>query len=571
MKPFYFQEEAIQSVFDFFNEGNGGNPIIGLPTGTGKSLVVAELMKRTLMQWPQQRIMMLTHRKELISQNHEKITTVWPTAPAGIFSASHGKRQANLNLTFGGIATLVRNLGKFNQYNCPDYLIIDECHLLSPNSETMYQKVINHFRAIKPWFWVLGLTATPYRLKQGMLNEGENSIFTHFCYNLTDYKSFNRLIDENFLIPLTSKPTDTKYDLTSVATTGGEYNQKQLQATLDREELTRQCLTEIVETGWDRKHWIIFGSGIQHCEHIQEMLQNEFKIPTAIVHSKRKDRDENIANFKVGNVRCLVNNDVLTTGFDFPGIDLIGVLTGTKSPNKWVQLLGRGTRPIWLPGHDIHTFEGRQASIQESGKTNCLVLDFGANIERLGPINDPVKPKAPGKRRNGDQGAPIKVCGNIECLEYVHASLPNCPECGYEFPINTNLTNHASDGELIKRDKPEEPPKVERFTPTTIGYDFHCKKGGTPSLKVTYICGLMRFKEWVPIGHPTAYGLGIKWWQKACVDPAKPAPATVDEALKRKDELRTPEYISVWVNKKHPEITNHGYPEREPTIDGSID
>src|SRR4029079_8138707 len=108
---------------------------------------------------------------------------------------------------------------------------------------------------------------------------------------------------------------------------------------------------------------------------------------------------------RAGEVRALVNNNILTTGYDDPTIDLIMVLRPTMSVVLWVQMLGRGTRPVFPPGYDSETLEQRMAAIMASGKFDCLVLDYAGNTRRLGPINDPVIPAPP--KSKGTRDAPV--------------------------------------------------------------------------------------------------------------------------------------------------------------------
>jgi DNA repair protein RadD len=166
--PRWYQEEAIKSIFSYFME-NDGNPIIALPTGTGKSIVIADFVKKVFSYYQGQRVMMLTHVKELIKQDYQKLIDVWPTAPAGIYSAGLNRRDHLYPITFAGIASVHKKPELFGKQ---DLAIIDECHLVSARSNTMYLKFIDAMRAINPALKVIGLTATKYRLGQGLLTEG---------------------------------------------------------------------------------------------------------------------------------------------------------------------------------------------------------------------------------------------------------------------------------------------------------------------------------------------------------------------------------------------------------------
>jgi DNA repair protein RadD len=101
----YYQEDAISAIFKYFSS-HTGNPILALPTGTGKSIVIAEFVRRVLQTWPGQRIIMLTHVKELIAQNAAKLQSIWPNAPMGIYSAGLNSRDMMMPIVFGGVQSV---------------------------------------------------------------------------------------------------------------------------------------------------------------------------------------------------------------------------------------------------------------------------------------------------------------------------------------------------------------------------------------------------------------------------------------------------------------------------------
>ncbi len=537
----WYQDEAEYAIFDYFQAGNIGNPVVAMPTGTGKSIVIANFVRRVFGYWPNQRIMMLTHVKELIEQNAEKLLSVWPTAPLGIYSAGLKSRDMILPIVFGGVQSVSKAIKKtvesddgtpahLKHFGWRDLVIIDECHLLGPNEDTMYQYVIAELLKINPHLKVIGLTATPYRLKQGMITD-DDGLFTDLCYDITGIDAFNRLIAEGYLSPLIPKRTNVEIDTSGVRMSAGDFNGKQLNEVAD--EITYDAVKEMVEQGQDRQSWLVFASGVENAEHVASMLQS-FGIPAAASHSKLKpaENDARIKAFKSGELRALVNNNKLTTGFDHPPIDLIGMLRPTMSPGLWVQMLGRGTRPS--PG----TF-----------KENCLVLDFAGNTRRLGPINDPVKPRKPGK---GGGDAPVRICE--VCGVYNHASARTCVSCGSEFSFETKIFKTAGTEELLRSDA----PVVEYFDVQKVIYNLHEKRNdqnvltSPPSIKVSYFCGFQMFNEWVCLEHGGLPGKRARdWWRQRH---AEEPPVTTYEALRRVSELRVPNRIRVWTNKKYPEI-----------------
>jgi DNA repair protein RadD len=541
-----YQEFAIASIFEYFEEGGQGHPIVAMPTGTGKSVVIGGFVKEALSRFPGSRIIKLTHVKELIEQNFEKLLALWPTAPAGICSAGLNRKDTQYPITFAGIATVVKIAERFGRI---DLLLIDECHLVSPNANTMYRAFINALLEINPYLKVIGFTATKYRLGQGMLVE-EGGIFTDVCCDMTTMEGFNWFVSEGYLCPLIPKRTAMALETDGVKVQGGEFVLKQLQECVDKAEITYAALQEAQSLAYDRKHWLIFASGIEHTEHIASMLDS-LNIPATFIHSKipKAQRDARINAFRNGEVQAMVNNGILTTGFDYPDIDLIIMLRPTQSPGLWVQMLGRGTRPSYADGFDLSTTEGRLAAIQNSEKKNCLVLDFARNTKRLGPINDPVLPRRKGK---GGGSAPVRICE--ECGTYCHASLRVCPHCGIEFPMSVKFGVHAGEEELIAKDEPQ----VETFKVDRVVYSEHQKQDKPPTIKVSYYCGLRIFNEWVCLEHE---GYPRKksrdWWRDRAQDDFPPE--TTSEALGLIKDLRTPTFIRVWINKKYPEILSYEY------------
>lgn len=525
MQPRYYQDEAVQALFDYFARARG-NPLVALPTATGKSVVIALFCYRALNWYPQTRILMLTHVKELISQNYHKLVEAWPRAPAGVYSAGLGRKDIFKQITFGGIQSVANNVEAFGHI---DLVGIDEAHLVGPEEESRYQQVIAQLKQVNPHLKVFGLTATWWRKKQGALtNDG---LFTEICYNKTKPEDFKRFIAEGYLSPLVTKKTNTHFDLSGVGMIGGEYNLKQLEAAVDQETVTHAALREICEHGQDRRAWLLFCSGISHAEHCAQILTN-WGIRTGVVHSKisKHERDQVLQDWYAGKLRAVTNNNVLTTGIDYPAIDLIAALRPTQSSLLHVQMLGRGMRPS-LP----------------TGKVNCLCLDFAGNTARCGPVDDPNIPGRP--RPNGTHDAPVKICD--VCNAYNHASARFCDVCASEFPTVEKLSSSASTHDVMTADI----PVIETFDVTNVLYANHLSKANNHSIKVTYFAGIRAFYEYIQIGATGYQGhKASMWWkQRHYIDP----PETVEDALRFTSELRVPTRIRVWVNKQYPEVLSH--------------
>lgn len=542
-----YQQEAQDAIFNYFmsHPDPKDNPVVAMPTGTGKSPVIASFVHQILSWWPGQRILMLVHVKELVEQNAKTMRRIWPAAPLGVFSAGLGLRISHMPITFAGVKSVAANMNLFGRQ---DIIIVDEAHLIPEDEESEYNKVIAYFRALNPNVRVVGLSATPYRMGMGMITDGK--LFTDVCYDITGLNAFNKLLDEGYLAPLIPILTKTQLSVEGVGKRGGDFVGAQLEKAVNREHLTRAALTEAVWSAADRKHWLIFAAGVQHVQDVHEMLTKEFGISAVMVHGKLSpaERDEALRQFKDGEVQACINNNILTTGFDMPALDCIIMLRPTTSVGLHVQILGRGTRPFYMPGYDLDTVTGRLAAIAASPKRNCLVLDFAGNVSRLGPINDPRIPKR-GVKGLGD--IPVKVCDACGCQCHISARV--CDGCGEPFIIQEKITETASTAEIIAK---VEPPRVEEFLVQRVTYQKMARAGKVPHLRASYYCGVQRFTEAVCLEHYHSQIIhkARKWWEERS---PLPVPASIDEAVEKQGSLRPPISIKVWVNTPNPRIMSH--------------
>lgn len=544
MQVRYYQEAGVWALYEYF-QNNTGNPLVAMPTASGKSVVIAEFIRSIFSYFQGQRVLNLTHVKELIGQNYQKLIAAWPLAPAGVYSAGL-KRYEVRPITFAGIASVVN---KADLFGFVHLVIIDEAHLVSPHEDTMYQNFIADLKKVNPDLKIIGLTATPFRNGQGMLTQPiqtkhgpRPSMFTDICYNLCTVSGINRLISEGFLAPLIPKPTDTPLNVENVRTVKGEFDLNQLQIAVDKMEVTRKAIAETIKFANSeerpRVKWIAFAAGIEHSDHVAAEMREQ-GINARSVHSKspQKWRDESVEWFKekTDEVRCLVNNGCFTTGFDVPELDLIVMLRPTQSPSLWVQMLGRGMRVApWV------------------GKENCMVLDFARNTERLGPVNDPRIPRPKGMKGGGE--VPIKICE--ACGSYNHSSVRFCTCCGARFPEVVKIVETAATKELLRSDKPE----VHVFEVDHVEYTPHVppRQDKPPSLKATYSCGkYRRFTEFICLEHDGYAGQRARefWKTSAHTEP----PVSVEEARQRLNELRQPTHIRVWTNSARPQVLAHDY------------
>jgi len=543
IQPRDYQIECVDAAFDYLAT-NAGNPLLALPTGTGKSLVIAMIIKRAFSMLQGVRVLMLTHIETLISQNAERLLELWPTAPVGIYCAGLKQRCTINPIVYGSVASVKNCVHEFGKRNI---IIIDEAHLLSPNDASMYQYVIAELRKINPFLVVIGLTATKYRLRQGLLTAG--GLFNDIAYDLTDIPGFSRLVNAGFMCPLIGRPMETQFDLSEVAIVGDEYVENQLQKAVDKYEVTYKAIKETLEWSADRKSWLAFGAGVEHSEHIATMFQS-FGVDMLALHSKlpKKEQRARYAAFKAGEIRGLTSANMLTTGIDHAPIDLIIDLQPTLSPNKHVQKYGRGTRPF-------------------ETKPNCLVLDFARNTSNNGPINNPRIPEPPsGKKKKSTP--PIRICpedkkdasGKRGCGFYNHARAVLCEVCGFEFPTEVNLQTNAYTGPVMLTDSDATEQTLPEYVwheVNQIFYQRYEKRGSPPSMKVTYACGLRSFNEWLGFEQSgIILHKAREWWRQRT---ALPVPLTTADAMKNFSAFRVPTKIKVWVNKKYPEIIDYEY------------
>lgn len=401
-----YQQRAISMLYGWFRKGNRGNPCLMLPTGSGKSHIVAELCRDALNNWPETRILVLTHVREILSQNASKLRDHWPNAPMGIYSSGLRQRRLGEPITFAGVQSVHR---RAQQIGHIDLCIVDECHLIDTKAQGRYRDLIHGLKQINPNMRIIGLTASPWRLGHGRIDMGDDSLF----HDLIEPVTIEELIYKGHLAPLHSKHTDTELSTKGVHKRGGEYVAGELERAVDTVELNHSITEEIIARAGDRKAWLLFCSGVEHAEHMADELTGKGIVSACITgKTPHAERDRIIAQFKAGHIRALTNAQVLTTGFDYPDIDLIAMIRPTMSATLYVQMAGRGMRP-------------------KSHTDHCLVLDFAGNVRQHGPITAVQAPNA----KAGDGEAPVKVCP--DCDELLHLSLKQCPECGHTFEQDT--------------------------------------------------------------------------------------------------------------------------------------
>jgi len=461
-----YQQRAIDQLYAWFGENPTGNPCLVLPTGSGKSHIVAALCKDAVQSWPETRILMLTHVKELIEQNAEKMQLHWPGAPMGIYSASIGRRCLTEPITFAGIQSI---RSKSREIGHVDLVVIDECHLVSHKDEGGYRRLIGELMAINPALRVIGLTATPYRLGHGLITD-KPALFDA----LLEPVSIEELVFKSYLSMLRSKLTTAKLDTTGVHKRGGEFIESELQAAVDTKDNNERVVREVIALAGDRKAWLFFCTGVKHAQHIKEVLIDCGIAAECVTgDTPKKERARILEEFKAGKIKALTNANVLTTGFDYPDIDLIAMLRPTMSASLYVQMAGRGMR---VKSHTDH----------------CLILDFAGVVATHGPITA-VQPTRKAGEGNGE--APVKVCDH--CHELCHLSAQVCPACGEAFPERKPPKLKLHNDDIMGLEGTEMPV-------TGWNWRIHTSRtSGKEMLAVTYYGGLSDspITEYFPVTH----------------------------------------------------------------------
>lgn len=551
--PRDYQIAAAQALWDQVHQHPEQNPLVVMATGLGKSLNIAMFCYQMLSTYPHVRIMVATHVKELVEGNYRTLLNLWPGAPAGVYSAGLNQRNTRAQITYAGIASVVRRPETFGHI---DFLIVDEAHRINDKDSTQYANFIAALKAKNPNLIVIGFTATAYRMTSGMLTDGQ--LFDVECFNIGHGESFVWAIENGYLVKLVPKYPGFELDDSAISVVAGDYSNSEASQALRDQDILERAVDTTIAYGVEqnRQCWLTFCQSIEDAELVADMFTYkgyEFQA----VHSKRADRDEVLKDFKAGRLRGVTNQNVLTTGFDNPNIDLITMLRLTRSPGLWVQMLGRGTRPVFAPGYDINTLEGRRQAILAGPKQSCLVLDFCGNSERLGAINYPNIPRRRGSNQVGEP--PMRCCP--QCNTFHHITVKICTECGYEFPPPERLRDKASEAELVvSLDLSKQPPPKEYgvFPVHRMITSYHVARGeGKPdTLRVDYFSGIRRFSKWVCFAHPEGSfprRQAIDWWT-AHGGPKGSVPNTIDDALELSANLNKPKFLKVWLNTKYPEI-----------------
>ena len=568
-----YQQAAVDAVYNHLRSKDN-NPCVVIPTAGGKSCILAQIAKDAVEKW-NGRVLVLAHVKELLEQNSDKIRKLCPELKIGIYSAGLKSRDTNDQVIVAGIQSVYNkacDLGAF------DLIIIDEAHMLPFDGEGTYRTFLKDMKIINPHVRVIGLTATPFRLKGGLICKPEN-ILNEVCYEV----GIKEMIAQGYLSPMVSRAGRTEAQLDNLHIRGGEFIADEVETAMNKEEVTDAACREIAHLTADRKTVLIFCTSVKHCQNVAEKIRHYTGQECAVVtgETPAHERAEIIARLRGEEIpadlfgsrkpplKYCANVSVMTTGLDVPNIDTVVMLRPTASPGLLLQCAGRGFRLS-----------------PKTGKTECLFLDFGGNILRHGPL-DMIRVKEPCSGKGGD--APAKKCP--QCLALIHAAYAKCPQCGFEFPPSekSNLSEKASSAGIISGQVDYTDYDVQ-----DVYYCVHEKRHaepGTPrTMRIDYQVGFDEFKsEWVCPEHTGyAHDKFVKWWkERAALGCQIPNTAREAVELANMGLLAAPERITVrsvagekfdritrWVLKERPvmrepgddsdEIAAEDYPSNSP-------
>ena len=505
-----YQQAAIDAVYRYLRTNNG-NPCIVIPTGGGKTPCLSTICRDAVTKW-NGRVLVLAHVRELLEQSANTLRRIAPDLPVGVYSAGLNSRDTSDPVIVAGIQSVYKRACELDRF---DLIIVDEAHLLPPDGEGMYQTFLHDAKIVNPHVRLIGLTATPYRMKSGLLC-GPDNLLNDICYEI----GVKELIEQNFLCPLKTKAGRSKVDCSNLHIRAGEFVAAEVEELMNTDDLVASACREIILQTKDRHSILIFASSVAHADHVKETIVKysgcDCGLVTGDTPSAERERilkrfkgeavAKNLLGDKLSQLKFLVNVNVLTTGFDAPNVDCVVLLRPTASPGLYYQMVGRSFR------------------IHES-KNDALILDYGGNILRHGPV-DAIKVK---DARHGSGDAPVKECP--ECQTFVHAALRTCPECGHVFPEPEKEQHEAkasTEGILTGQVIDTE------YEVQDVYYSVHTKRGADEDVpktfRVDYQTGFCDCQsEWLCPEHSGwARKKFEKWWRDHSNDPL---PETAQEAV----------------------------------------
>ena len=540
MKLRPYQQAALDAI-DNHLRTRDDNPCVVLPTGSGKTPLLAQLCQDAVEKWGG-RVLVVSHVKELLEQSVRHLAEYLPVNMVGLHSAGLGRRDMDHPVLVAGIQSVYGKAFEIMGSRPANLIIVDEAHRVSERNEGMYRMFLKDAKLANPDLRVIGLTATPYRMGTGRICKPEN-VLNHICYEA----NVKELIVQGWLSPLRSRRGIETADMANVRLApNGEFASDEMQTAFDN--IIKPACEEIVALCAERKSVLVFAAGVKHAEIVARTLGGEM----IVAKTSPENRSSFVAGFRRGEIKYLVNVGVLTTGFDAPNVDCVVLLRATMSAGLYSQMVGRGLR-------------------KTLGKTDCLILDYGDNVIRHGPIDMIVAVDK--RKRDKTEPAPGKECPS--CHEVIAAQYHICPNCEYEFPRDFHPGHHARAG--------EENILSEEGEPTVWPvYDIHYYEnvkeksdGISVTLGVEYIVHEFTRKvirEFIGFGHQKSFvrQKAAAWWRERSL---APVPETVMDAFyaARRGALAPTKTITTLPDGKYEKIIKYELGEKPEWFGGDPD
>lgn len=501
------QVDAIKALFAAWDAGEN-NLLIEMATGTGKALVIAEVVVAALRRWPDTRILVLTDTIEILKQDVEHLIRQAPDLAdrVGINAASLKRRDWTQQVIIGQVQSVHRRADRLGKRH---FVIVDEAHRIPVHRYSMFRKTFGAVGAGE----VCGVTATAFRLDSGTLTQGKNALFSRIVYTF----GYREALLAGRVVPIVSKRAVDSIDTSNVHVRHGEFIKADLEAAATKGGLVERACAEIVRCCENRRTVLVFCVSISHAADVAAVLQ-KFGETVAVVTgcTSPQERERLIELFKNGEIRFLVNVGVLTTGSNIPPVDAIAVLRATMSTGLWIQICGRGTR-------------------KSPGKEDCLLLDFGGNIRRHGPIDMASHKFDPSRLKD----CPI-------CRAVAPTGADTCKACGFIWPKREIVGQLGPRTPTHDWKADDAPAQVTTYVPEWVTvmrvkvqkHYKHNEPNAPPSLRIDYVCGRRVYAEWVSLERRGfSRTMAIRWW--FAMGGRAPVPDTVAEALARFDEIKT--------------------------------
>lgn len=498
--PRPYQAECVNAVVRWWAERPSEHPVVVLPTASGKTIIFSLLIKWVLDNWTDVRVLILAHTQELIEQSEQKLLTVWPEAPVGIYCAGLGRRELK-QVTVASRDSIVGILDSLLPDGGFDLVIVDEVHRVGRSESSRYRTILTSLSGVGRQMAVVGFSATPYRTDSGFVY-GEDQFFSGVAYE----RSVREMIRDGYLCEPRAVAVEGQISAAGIKTRMGDFNQRQLGERAAQQDLVDRQLDEWETHARGRQSTVFFCVNVAHAEMISErLLHRDYCVPTVTAMTPKDERAAVLQQFLSGEIPGIANVGVLTEGWDCPRLDCVAVMRPTKSLGLFIQMVGRGLRPS-----------------PDTGKNDCLLLDFGGNLARFGPIDR----ARPARGRREDAPSRVKTCPCCELLCPLAAK--ECPHCGEPFGVASvecercgaenrpgaaqceacghllmpkDMQATASSRSVLSDQRTRE-RDVQCFEVDDVTVSAHTSnKSGGRYLRIYYRCGLEQYDEILCLGY----------------------------------------------------------------------